>query len=221
MASRGLLLGVGFGVAALSAAVLGWALSPIPSPSPEPAARHDPAVQPPLTDGALTASPSDDLTVGALPPADSARDAKIAAVAPGRWTVPEPVRRPLVSGPQTLQPPAANPAKPAERAPKQRVDEVGLKPADIARIRATLKLTREQERLWPPVEAVLRDIARQQARQIAARKTPSAKITISSEQSERLYWAAAPLIFSLRPDQKRDARKLARSMGLEQVASAL
>src|ERR1700690_1923898 len=41
--------------------------------------------------------------------------------------------------------------------------------ARIAALHAGLKLTAEQEKSWPPVEAALRDIAKQRAERFAAR----------------------------------------------------
>ena len=89
--------------------------------------------------------------------------------------------------------------------------------AQIQKIKRTLKLSPDQEGYWPPVEAALRDIAREQA----AQKPTGRKMTVSPDASQKLYWAAAPLIMNLRYDQKHEARKLARSMGLEEVASAI
>ncbi|HEY0566693.1 MAG TPA: hypothetical protein VGD13_00990 [Xanthobacteraceae bacterium] len=89
--------------------------------------------------------------------------------------------------------------------------------AQIQKIKKTLKLSPDQEGYWPPVEAALRDIAREQA----AHKPAAKKMTVSADASQKLYWAAAPLIMSLRYEQKHEARRLARSMGLEEVASAI
>jgi hypothetical protein len=102
----------------------------------------------------------------------------------------------------------------AERKPE---DSNVLTVAQIQKIKRTLKLTPDQEGYWPPVEAALRDIAREQA----AQKPSARKMTVSPDASQKLYWAAAPLIMNLRYDQKHEARKLARSMGLEEVASAI
>ena len=41
--------------------------------------------------------------------------------------------------------------------------------ARIAALHAGLKLTAEQEKLWPPVEAALRDLAKQRSERFAAR----------------------------------------------------
>lgn len=89
--------------------------------------------------------------------------------------------------------------------------------AQIHKIKRTLKLTPDQEGYWPPVEAALRDIAKEQA----AQKPTGRKMAVSPDASQKLYWAAAPLIMNLRYDQKHEARRLARSMGLEEVASAI
>src|SRR3954447_2169863 len=117
--------------------------------------------------------------------------------------------KPVVREAQPVRKPAA-----AER---KLEDSNVLTVAQIHRIKKTLKLTPDQEGYWPPVEAALRDIAREQA----AHKPTGRKMTVSPDASQKLYWAAAPLIMNLRYDQKHEARKLARSMGLEEVASAI
>jgi hypothetical protein len=120
------------------------------------------------------------------------------------------------------------PAKPAVReaqptrsvkpaAAERKAEDNVLTVAQIQRIKRTLKLTPDQEGYWPPVEAALRDIAREQA----AQKPTGRKMAVSPDSSQKLYWAAAPLIMNLRYDQKHEARRLARSMGLEEVASAI
>jgi hypothetical protein len=83
--------------------------------------------------------------------------------------------------------------------------------AHIARIKAVLKLNPQQEALWPPVEAALRDIIR----------TQHGSAEIEPSQLQRLGAAAYPLIMSLGEDQKRSAKVLARSMGLEKLVAAL
>ena len=93
----------------------------------------------------------------------------------------------------------------------------GLTPAHIAQIRSNLRLTPDQERHWEPIEAELRELARQMAAQKAHGKKPA----LTADAAQRLYWAAGPLIMSLRDDQKQEAKRLARAMGLEQVAALL
>lgn len=97
---------------------------------------------------------------------------------------------------------------------------------DIARVKRVLHLTPEQERLWPPVETALRDIARRQTqaepagvvRRISHRVV---SIVLDSGAVRRLAVAARPLIAVLRDDQKQDALALAQEMGLGPVLAAL
>jgi hypothetical protein len=119
-------------------------------------------------------------------------------------------------------PAAARSVKPAvaERKAEDKDSNV-LTVAQIQRIKRTLKLTQDQEGYWPPVEAALRNIAKEQAAQKPIPNGKPSKMTVSPDASQKLYWAAAPLIMSLRYDQKHEARRLARSMGLEEVASAI
>jgi len=99
-----------------------------------------------------------------------------------------------------------------------RIDkESGLTLAHITQIKAMLNLTRDQERLWPPVEAELREIARQ----FVAQKSGGKKIVLDASEAQRLYWAAGPLIMSMTADQKEEVRRLARAMGLAEVASLI
>jgi hypothetical protein len=113
---------------------------------------------------------------------------------------------------------------PARSAPVIRVEDVDRPDkllTQIARMKTTLNLTAEQEAYWRPVEAELRRIAQQQQLQKRAGKAGTAKIAIDPAAAQRLYWAAFPLILSLSAEQKQIVRHAARSMGFEQVASAL
>ena len=116
--------------------------------------------------------------------------------------------------------PAAAPPSAAARKPivVPRLDgTLGL--TQIAQIKAALNLLPDQEQYWRPVEAELRNIVRQVAAQKASGRKPA--IVLGANEAQRLYLAAGPLIMSLREDQKREARRLARAMGLEQVASLI
>jgi hypothetical protein len=46
-------------------------------------------------------------------------------------------------------------------------------------------------------------------------------IDVNSPEVQKLIWAAMPLLMRLREDQKSEVRKLARIIGLEQVASQI
>jgi hypothetical protein len=97
---------------------------------------------------------------------------------------------------------------------------------NIARIKSVLKLTAAQEPYWAPVEAALRDLARQQARTEAdglvhriSHRVVS--VVLSSAAVQRLAVAARPLIAKLDEDQMRAAHGLAQEMGLGPVVAAL
>jgi hypothetical protein len=115
--------------------------------------------------------------------------------------------------------PAAPPApQPQARKLVDPKEPGGFTAAQVARIKANLRLTPDQQEYWRPVEQVLLEIVRDTASQKAAGR---GRVTVSAEVSQRLYWAAGPLLMSLREDQRREARSLARSMGLEKVASLI
>ena len=46
-------------------------------------------------------------------------------------------------------------------------------------------------------------------------------IDTNSPEVQKLIWAAMPLLMRLREDQKSEVRKLARVIGLEQVAAQI
>ncbi len=92
----------------------------------------------------------------------------------------------------------------------------------IAQIRRALRLRPDQEPFWQPVAAILSEIERQRlAHREPAQPGTSAEARIDSEKLQRLASAAFPLIMSLDETQRREARALARSMGLASVASAI
>ncbi|MGP0091630.1 MAG: hypothetical protein ACLPKB_16955 [Xanthobacteraceae bacterium] len=96
--------------------------------------------------------------------------------------------------------------------------------AQIAQMKSALKLTRDQEPYWPPVEALLHDIARQQAKLHPAAAHTGAngkpiKMIIHDADMQRLTSVAFPLLMTLREDQRRDALRLAQAMGFETVGA--
>jgi hypothetical protein len=111
--------------------------------------------------------------------------------------------------------------EPARRArkPADEADDLVLSPAQLERVKTTLNLTPDQEAMWPAVEAELRAIAKLMPRKSEQKK--GAKMKVDPDATDRLKWAAMPLILSFTAEQKRAARELARSMGLDEVASAL
>ncbi len=97
---------------------------------------------------------------------------------------------------------------------------------DIGRIKAALRLSREQARFWAPVEAALRNLARHQQqpepegfiRRIGQR---ALSVVLTSAAIQRLAVAARPLIAVLSDEQKETAIGLAQEMGLGPVLAAL
>jgi len=97
----------------------------------------------------------------------------------------------------------------------------------IARFKAALRLTPDQEKHWPRVESALRDIARSSdqaegaeqrgmLRRIGSRAT---EMVLSAAAIKRLVSAAQPLMKTLDEDQKSKAMQIARAMGFGSVAA--
>lgn len=104
--------------------------------------------------------------------------------------------------------------------------EQGATSIDVGRIKRALRLTAEQERYWPPVEAALRNLARRQApgepgglvHRISRRVVA---VVLDSTAIQRLAMAARPLVAKLDSEQMRAASGLAQEMGLGPVVAAL
>jgi hypothetical protein len=109
--------------------------------------------------------------------------------------------------------PAARPQRPMARSPNV------LNDAQIASIRRRLRLTIDQERLWPAVEVALRKIVYTRAAMNAGRSGSTAYIDPASAEVRELKSAALPLLMRLSDEQKREVKMLAYVMGLEAVAS--
>ena len=101
-----------------------------------------------------------------------------------------------------------------------------IKEAQIARLRAALNLTSEQERHWAPVESALRALARQQARQeasagfVARMSDKATSVASTAVHLKRLASVARPLIKVLDENQKRSAMSFAQSAGFGHLAQA-
>lgn len=106
-------------------------------------------------------------------------------------------------------------------------DRLAFFDARIAAIHAGLKLTADQERLWPPVESAVRDMVRQMAELRQQRRSEAAPTdpiermarfgeaaTKRGQAMTRLADAARPLYASLSDDQKRRLRVLMRAPAL-------
>ncbi len=120
---------------------------------------------------------------------------------------------------------AAPPRAPERRAAKPAPrNNVLFNDAQLVSIKERLRLTPDQEYHWPQVEAALRAISYKLGKTQASGKIAgnrAAAIDPNSSEVQQLKSAAIPLIMSMREDQKREVRSLARLMGLEAVASAI
>jgi hypothetical protein len=96
-----------------------------------------------------------------------------------------------------------------------------LDDAQIASIKTRLHLMPDQERMWPAVEAALRNLAYKRTQQAAARGTARnvQAAAVDPEAVEGLKSAAVPLIMSFSSEQKEEVRSLVHVMGLDQLAS--
>lgn len=96
-----------------------------------------------------------------------------------------------------------------------------LDDAQIASIKTRLHLTPDQERMWPAVEAALRNMAYKRTQQAAARGAGRnvQAAAVDPDAVEGLKSAAVPLIMSFNYEQKEEVRNLAHVMGLDQLAS--
>jgi hypothetical protein len=101
-----------------------------------------------------------------------------------------------------------------------------IKEGHIARLRAALNLTPEQQRYWGPVEAALRALARSQAREeasvgfVARMSDKASRMAGTAVHLKRLSSAAAPLIKVLDENQKRSAMSFAQGAGFGHLAQA-
>jgi hypothetical protein len=160
-----------------------------------------------------------------LPTIEQTPNPVIAAIPP----LPEPAPAPQAATPAP-EPKAAKvapvsrekaPDKPKHLPPPQQAQNNGiLDDGQIAGLRTRLRLSSDQAEYWPAVEAALREVVQSQLR---GRRAVHGKVNIdvNSPEVQKLIYAAMPLLMRLREDQKGEVRKLARVIGLEQVASQI
>ena len=101
-----------------------------------------------------------------------------------------------------------------------------IKEGHIARLRAVLNLTAEQQKYWGPVESALRALARTQAREEASAglmqrmSDKATRVAGTAVHLKRIASAAAPLIRVLDESQKRSAVSFAQGAGFGHLAQA-
>jgi hypothetical protein len=118
--------------------------------------------------------------------------------------------------PATEKPKHVLPPPPAPSAKSGLLDD-----GQIAGLKGRLRLSSDQAEYWPAVEAALRDVVRTHLRGTKHVAGGKVNIDTNSPEVQKLIWAAMPLLMRLREDQKSEVRKLARVIGLEQVASQI
>lgn len=127
-----------------------------------------------------------------------------------------PVRRPAQVHLASI---AAKPAVPAHSLTRP---GAVLNDAQIASMKRRLNLTPEQERMWPSVEAALRNLSyakNGQGPQHGARDAVQAVASIDPNGADvqNLKSAAIPLIMSFSDDQMRELQSISRVAGLEKL----
>jgi len=97
-----------------------------------------------------------------------------------------------------------------------------LDDAQIASIKERLRLTPDQEQMWPAVEAALRNMTYTHAQEARAHGAPAGNeqaAAVDPNTVQGLKSAAVPLILSFNAEQKEEVRNIAHVMGLDQLAS--
>jgi hypothetical protein len=97
----------------------------------------------------------------------------------------------------------------------------------LARAKAALQLTPEQQRHWPRVESALREIVAKQGRVqeasaggiVSRTYARASDFVLNTSAMKRLESAARPLLDSLSESQKRVAVRMAHAMGLGKIAA--
>ena len=127
--------------------------------------------------------------------------------------VPPPTRRPA---PVQLASIAAKPAIPAHSLTRP---GAVLNDAQITSIKRRLNLTPDQERMWPSVEAALRNLSYGKAAPQRGHDAAQAVASIdpASADVQNLKSAAMPLIMSFSGDQMRELQSISRVAGLDKL----
>jgi len=182
--------------------------------SPEPMIPRDSLPRASLPPAETDATPQADPQTAALAAAQGA------AGSPPLPAAGAPVQAPLAAAAQ----PSGGPKLAAPAAHRRTVNRPGymLNDAQIASIKERLNLTPDQARMWPAVEAALRNIAYARAQHELERGAPAGvtrTAAVDPDAVQGLKSAAVPLLMSFNAEQKEEVRNLAHVMGLDQLAS--
>ncbi len=127
---------------------------------------------------------------------------------------------PTATPPQPLTEPAPLPKPRPKMLRRLPASYTLLSDMQIDAIKTRLKLTAEQERGWPAVEAALRGLATRLHDMKKAGEAPT-DLPPDSDELVRLKTAATPFFAQLNADQKRELKMLAHLIGLSKVVAQL
>lgn len=183
------------------------------SPTPMVTAKEQPRLQVAAAEAGPIPAPMPPMPEQAAP----RRPAPIQAAAPAK----PPGAATQAAAPAPAKPSGAGAHRRGEQRPGFMLND-----AQIASIKERLHLTPDQERMWPGVEAALRNIAYAKAHDGHGRGAPAgadaaalAALSPDSTEVQDLKSAAIPLILSFSEEQKDEVRSLAHVMGLDRLAS--
>jgi len=185
-----------------------------------PASEPPVAVERPLNSGPAAEQPAATRPIVAKPSPQSSKPLAEPSARPvgGGGAAPKAAAlSPAPLAPPGGMPPGVGLQPPLSAEPPRIIDhryEGVLTPPEIMRVKASLRLTPEQEPHWRPVEAQLREIGRLQMAQVNSGRKPE----VPQQAAQNLFYTAQPLLQILRPDQKERVRQLARSIGYASVA---
>jgi len=117
----------------------------------------------------------------------------------------------------------ALPTQSQARSAHRSASQIVLNEGHIARLRATLRLTQEQEKYWPPVAAALRIVIRQQHEEAAGSDhlqlaSTRSRPALDSSKVQQVTSAAMPLLATLSAEQKRHAIRFAHAIGINSAS---
>jgi hypothetical protein len=162
---------------------------------------------------------------GPVPNAESKRD----MLAPGlRLRFPErPAGELVTHSLETAQsylafPNAIRPAfVPVTAKPLPKASNALLNDATLASMKARLRLSRSQERYWPPVENALRLVVGKLYEGHKRNPSSGMPIDLDGSDMQQLKSAVGPFLKQLNETQKNEIRALARIVGLEKAIFSL
>jgi hypothetical protein len=132
-------------------------------------------------------------------------------------SLPQPAPAPIAASQAQLATAANKLASAAARRSSNTRPGAVLSDGQIASIKQRLKLTPDQQQMWPAVEVALRNLSYDKKSGSQGSQSRLATIDSGSTEVKHLTSAAFPLIMSFSDDQKHELHVLAHVAGLEQL----